>query len=155
MDNCPGGFFYSERVLYFEEKKESTNPMLRRAGGEHVGDGKMNGKPGLLILTEANFRREVIEAAGPVLVVFETDWSGSYRIIAPFIEEMALRYQGRIKLGKLDVDANKRIADEYSIRTLPTLIFFKNGQIVDFLIGICPKNIIENLLGSILLRDDS
>ena len=87
-------------------------------------------------LTDANFQREVLENPQPVLVLFEADWSGSCHIISSVIQGLADDLKGQIRFARVDVDANAGITKEYGIRTVPTLIFFKNGQVVDHIAGM-------------------
>ncbi len=113
----------------------------------------MNEKTNLPVLTDNNFRKEVLEYSGFVLVEFVAEWCGYCRIIASTMEQLSVDYQGKIKLGKLDIDQNKRTAKEYGIRDLPTLIFFKNGQVVDHITGVFPKKAIVTKL-NILLKTE-
>ena len=93
----------------------------------------------LTTVTDASFRKEVLENPEPVLVEFGTEWCGTCHILAPVIEGLASDFEGRIKVCWLDMDANTRVVQEYGIRDLPTLLFFRQGQIVDHLIGAAPK----------------
>ena len=102
-----------------------------------------------ITLTEENFQSEVLESTDPVLVDFWAEWCGPCQALAPVIEEVAVDFEGRAKVGKLDVDDNATIAMEYDIRSIPTLLFFKDGQVVDQAIGITPKEFIAEKLGSL------
>jgi thioredoxin 1 len=82
-----------------------------------------------------NFKREVLESDLPVMVDFWAEWCVPCRMIAPIVERLAQRYAGRLKVVKLDVDANQDLAIEYQVMSIPTLLFFKNGQPVDRIIG--------------------
>jgi thioredoxin 1 len=105
-----------------------------------------------LELTSANFETEVIKSELPVLVDFWATWCGPCRMIAPIVEELAQSYQGKAKIAKLDVDSNQDVAMKYKILSIPNVLFFKNGKIVDQIIGAVPKkqfiDKIEKLVGT-------
>jgi thioredoxin 1 len=90
-------------------------------------------------LNDATFDQEVLKSDIPVLVDFWAAWCGPCRMVGPIIEELATDYQGRMKMTKLDVDANPQKSAQFGIRSIPTMMIFKNGQIVDTLIGAMPK----------------
>ena len=90
-------------------------------------------------LTDDNFQEEVLNADVPVLVDFWAVWCGPCRVIAPVIEQLAEEFEGRAKIAKLDVDHNPQTAMAYGIRSIPTLLFFKDGQVVDQMIGGSPS----------------
>ncbi|MCM8791576.1 MAG: thioredoxin [Candidatus Omnitrophica bacterium] len=92
-----------------------------------------------VILTEQNFKTEVLEANLPVLVDFWAPWCGPCRLIAPILEEVAREYKDKVKVGKLNVDDYPQLASYYGIMSIPTLLIFKEGKIVDSLIGAVPK----------------
>ncbi len=96
--------------------------------------------------TDANFDAEVINSDKPVLVDFWATWCGPCRMIAPVIEEIASEYEGKAKVAKLDVDANPQVSMKYGIRSIPTLLIFKNGQVVDQIVGAVPKGVIDGKL---------
>ncbi len=110
----------------------------------------MNKNTNYITLTDANFQKEVLENSDPVLVDFWADWCGPCHIIAPSIEEMAEEYKGRVKVGKLEVDSNPQTAGNYEIRSIPTLLFFKKGQIVDQVTGVILKKELSDKLSSLL-----
>lgn len=93
-------------------------------------------------LTDANFASEVLESDQPVLVDFWATWCGPCRIIAPIIVELADDFEGKAKVGKLDVDHNPKTAMQYGVRSIPTLLFFKDGQVVDQLVGSASKKVL-------------
>ncbi|PRR75842.1 thioredoxin [Neomoorella humiferrea] len=94
----------------------------------------------IITLNEANFKAEVLEAQVPVLVDFWAVWCGPCRMIAPLVEELAEEYKDRMKVGKLNVDEYQGLAAEYGIMSIPTLLLFKNGQVVTRMVGYQAKN---------------
>ena len=96
--------------------------------------------------TDANFESEVLKSDSPVLVDFWAAWCGPCKMIAPVIEELAGELDGKVKIGKLDVDANQQTMRAYGVRSIPTLMIFKNGERVDTLIGAQPKEAILSKL---------
>ncbi|MBM4157563.1 MAG: thioredoxin [Ignavibacteria bacterium] len=101
-----------------------------------------------LEFNDANFATEVEGSDIPVLVDFWAVWCGPCRMIAPIVEELAEEYQGKVKVGKLDVDNNQITAGKLGIRSIPTLFIFKNGKIVDQIVGAVPKKVITDKLNS-------
>src|SRR5690625_3336214 len=97
-------------------------------------------------LTDDNFKDEVLNSDVPVLVDFWATWCGPCRMIAPTIEELASEFEGRAKVVKVDVDANARVAAQYGIRSIPTLLFFKDGEVVEQQIGAAPKRVLTEKL---------
>jgi thioredoxin 1 len=86
-------------------------------------------------ITDKNFKEEVLESTLPVLVDFWAPWCGPCRMVAPVVEEIAEKYSGRLKVGKLNVDNNTLIASQFEIMSIPTLIIFKDGKIVKRIVG--------------------
>jgi len=93
----------------------------------------------LLHFTDENFKKEVLDSHLPVLVDFWAHWCGPCKMITPIIEEMAREYKDKMKIGKIDVDANPRITTQYGIMSIPTLIFFKHGKIMGQVTGAINK----------------
>jgi thioredoxin 1 len=91
-------------------------------------------------ITDSQFEAEVINSDLPVLVDFWAEWCGPCKAIAPALEEIAGEYAGRLKVVKVDVDENRQAAMQYGIRSIPSLLLFKNGAEVDRIIGALPKN---------------
>ncbi len=91
-------------------------------------------------VTDETFDREVLQSDLPVLVDFWAEWCGPCRMIAPVVEALASEYAGRLKVAKVDVDANAQSAMRYQIRGIPTLLLFKDGRVVDMRVGAVPKS---------------
>ena len=103
-----------------------------------------------IVLTDNNFSAEVLNASQPVLVDFWATWCGPCRMIAPIVQELSSEYEGRAKVGKLDVDAAQKTAAEFGIRSIPTLLIFKEGKVADQIIGAVPKGQITEKLEAAL-----
>ncbi len=99
--------------------------------------------------TDANFDAEVLQTDQPVLVDFWATWCGPCRTIAPTIEELASEYDGKAKVVKLDVDSNPQTAMKYNIRSIPSLVFFKDGKPVDQLMGVRSKQELASKLDAL------
>jgi len=100
--------------------------------------------------TDDNFEQEVIKSDKPVLIDFWAIWCGPCKMIAPIVEELASEYEGKAKIGKLDVDENQQVSIKYGVRSIPTLLIFKDGKVKDTIIGAVPKAQIVQKLNAAL-----
>ena len=103
-----------------------------------------------ITITDDNFESEVINSDKPVLIDFWAVWCGPCKMIAPIVEELAEEYEGKFKIGKLDVDENQQVSIRFGVRSIPTLLIFKDGKIADTIIGAVPKAHIVQKLNSVI-----
>ncbi len=101
-------------------------------------------------VTDANFEEIVLKSDKPVVVDFWAEWCGPCRMIGPIIKEMSTEYEGRAVLCKMDVDANPATPAKFGIRNIPTVLYFKGGQMVDKQVGAVPKSALANKLNALL-----
>jgi thioredoxin len=101
-------------------------------------------------VTDRTFAQEVLQSTAPVLVDVWADWCGPCKAIAPIVEELAREYEGRLKVMKLDVDANPRTASTYKVQSIPTLLVFKDGKPAERIVGAVPKHVIVDKLQSVV-----
>ena len=106
------------------------------------------GKP--TAVTDATFEAEVLQSELPVMIDFWADWCAPCKMVAPVVEELAGDYDGKIKVANVDVDANPEIAGKYGIRSIPTMLFFKDGKPVNQVVGAVPKQVLQERLDAIL-----
>ena len=104
----------------------------------------------VLEFTDANFEQEVLKSDQPVLVDFWAPWCGPCRMIAPTIDELAEAYDGKVRVGKLNVDENPQTAAAYGISSIPTILVFKDGEIVAKQLGAVPKAVLEQTIQQVL-----
>jgi thioredoxin 1 len=96
------------------------------------------------VVTDPTFEMEVLKSDQPVLVDFWATWCGPCRMIAPILDQLAGEYEGKVKVAKLDVDSNIQTATRFNVRSIPMLLFFKGGKLVDQIVGAVPRPTIES-----------
>jgi thioredoxin 1 len=99
-----------------------------------------------LVLTSDNFKTEVLESEIPVLVDFWASWCGPCKMLGPVISQIAEEYEGKVKVGKVNVDDEEELAMEYGIQSIPTVLLFKGGEVVEQSLGFKPKAFFEDLI---------
>ena len=100
----------------------------------------------LTVVSDANFAEEILKADKPALVDFWAPWCGPCKALGPLVEARADEYHDRVKVGKINLDDNPKTAANYGVRSIPTLILFKEGKVLDTLIGLVPKDRLETFL---------
>lgn len=125
-----------------EQWDAKTSPTETQKGGLMAGN--------TVEFTDANFQSEVLNSAEPVLVDFWAPWCGPCKMLTPTIDQLATEYAGRVKIGKVNTDDNHKTAASYGITSIPTVILFKGGQIVDKVVGVPPKQQFINMLDKAL-----
>lgn len=101
-----------------------------------------------LEITDSNFEELVLKSDKPVLVDFWAEWCGPCRMVGPVVEELSNEYAGKAVVGKVNVDNNAAISAKYGIRNIPTLLFFKNGEVVEKHVGVAAKNVLADKLNA-------
>lgn len=107
--------------------------------------------PNIVTLTEANFSEEVIQSVTPVLVDFWAEWCGPCKMIAPILDEIASEYDGKVKIGKVNIDDQQSLATQHGIRAIPTLLLFKDGEVAEQIVGLRSKRDLKANLDKVVV----
>ncbi|MDR1414397.1 MAG: thioredoxin [Odoribacteraceae bacterium] len=103
-----------------------------------------------IVVNETNFDEAVLQSACPVLVDFWAEWCGPCKMMLPIVEELAAEYEGRVTVAKVNVDESPSISARYGIRNIPTMLFFKNGEVADKQVGAVPKTTVITKINALL-----
>src|SRR5271163_1793876 len=106
--------------------------------------------PLIVTLTQENFSQNVLQSQTPVLVDFWAEWCGPCKMIAPLLDELAGEYDGRVRIGKVNIDEEQSLAAEYGVRAIPTLLFFKSGEVAGQIVGMCSKRDLKSNIDRLL-----
>jgi thioredoxin 1 len=104
----------------------------------------------VLKLNQANFPAEVLNVPGPVVVDFWAEWCGPCKMIGPLLDELASEYDARVRIGKVNIDEDQALASQYGIRAIPTLLFFKNGEVAAQIVGMCSKRDLKSNIDKLI-----
>lgn len=103
-----------------------------------------------LEITDSNFEETVLKSDKPVMVDFWAAWCGPCRMVGPIIDELSEEYEGKAIIGKIDIDSNQQYAAQFGVRNIPTVLIFKNGELIDRKVGVSPKNSYTDAIDSLL-----
>jgi thioredoxin 1 len=126
------------------------NPAAAAASYRQALDRRENPVAGVAEVTDQNFEKEILQSQKPAVVDFWAEWCGPCRAVAPIIKDLAARYDGKVTVAKLDVDANPATAGRYGIRGIPTVLAFRGGQVVGQLVGARPRADFEAFVEKLL-----
>jgi thioredoxin 1 len=104
----------------------------------------------VVTVTDENFEQQIVNAPGLAMVDFWATWCGPCRMIAPIVQQLADEYAGQVTVGKMDVDANQQVAATFGIRSIPTILFFKDGKMVEQVVGAVPRPALESKIKQLL-----
>lgn len=107
----------------------------------------------IISLNEQSWKNEVTDSELPAIVDFWAEWCAPCRMMAPILEEISKEYEGKIKVGKLNVDENPTVAGEYRVMGIPTLLFFRSGKLVDKVVGVVPKKALQDKIETIIKEE--
>ncbi|MGO8677586.1 MAG: thioredoxin [Limisphaerales bacterium] len=102
--------------------------------------------PNIITLTQDNFAKEVVESPGPILVDFWAEWCGPCKMLAPILDELAAEYEGRVRIGKVNIDEHGPLAAQFNIQSIPTLLLFLKGQVTEQFVGLRGKKDLKTRL---------
>ena len=100
--------------------------------------------------TKDNFEKEVLNSDIPVMIDFYADWCGPCRMMGPVVEKLAEKYDGKVKIGKVDSDAEEELSARFRVMSIPNIVFIKNGKVVDHSVGAVPQKVLENKLDKLI-----